>query len=37
MIRLEPPLIISADEVRKAVEILDEAITETSELLAMLA
>lgn len=37
VIRLEPPLIISADEVRKAVEILDEAITETGELLAMLA
>lgn len=37
VIRLEPPLIISDDEVRKAVEILDEAITETSELLAMLA
>jgi putrescine aminotransferase len=37
VIRLEPPLIISEDEVRKAVEILDGALTETSELLAMLA
>ena len=34
VIRLEPPLIISEDEVRKAVEILDGALTETSELLA---
>jgi putrescine aminotransferase len=37
VIRLEPPLIISEAEARKAVEILDEALTETSELLAMLA
>ena len=37
VIRLEPPLIISEDEVRMAVEILDAALTETSELLAMLA
>lgn len=36
VIRLEPPLIISEDEVRQAVNILDEALTETSELLAML-
>ncbi len=36
VIRLEPPLIISEDEVRTAVNILDEALTETSELLAML-
>ena len=35
VIRLEPPLIISEDEVRNAVEILDEAITEIGELLAM--
>jgi len=34
VIRLEPPLIISEDEVRNAVEILDEALTETSNLLA---
>ena len=33
VIRLEPPLIISEDEVRTAVEILDEALTDTSELL----
>ena len=37
VIRLEPPLIISEDEVRMAVEILDAALTETRELLAMLA
>ena len=35
VIRLEPPLIISEDEVRMAVEILDRSITETGELLAM--
>ncbi len=37
VIRLEPPIIISEDEVRVAVEILDAVLTETSELLAMLA
>jgi putrescine aminotransferase len=36
VIRLEPPLIISEDEVRMAVEILDQSIAETGELLAML-
>jgi len=35
VIRLEPPLIISEDAVRKAVEILDGAVTDISELLAM--
>ena len=35
VIRLEPPLIISEDEVRKAVEILDGAVTDIGELLAM--
>ena len=35
VIRLEPPLIISEDEVRKAVEILDGSLTEASRLLAM--
>jgi len=34
VIRLEPPLIISEDEVRQAVEILDRAVTDISELLA---
>ena len=34
VIRLEPPLIISEDEVRKAVEIMDRAVTDISELLA---
>jgi putrescine aminotransferase len=37
VIRLEPPLIISEDEVRLAVAILDAALTETSGLLEMLA
>jgi putrescine aminotransferase len=37
VIRLEPPLIISEGEVRKAVDILDAALTESSELLAELA
>jgi len=37
VIRLEPPLIISEDEVRTAVEILDASLTEASELLTMLA
>jgi putrescine aminotransferase len=36
VVRLEPPLIISEDEVRTAVGIMDEALTEASELLAML-
>ena len=35
VIRLEPPLIISEDEVRTAVGILDEALTATAALLAM--
>jgi putrescine aminotransferase len=35
VIRLEPPLIISEEEVRRAVEILDEALTETSGILAL--
>jgi putrescine aminotransferase len=34
VIRLEPPLIISEDEVREAVEMLDRAVTDISELLA---
>ena len=34
VIRFEPPLIISEDEVRGAVEILDRAVTDISELLA---
>ncbi len=34
VIRLEPPLIISEDEVRTAVEILDRSLTETTELMA---
>jgi putrescine aminotransferase len=33
VIRLEPPLIISEDEVRRAVEILDAALTEATEVL----
>lgn len=37
VIRLEPPLIISKEQVQDAVRIMDEALTETSELLAMLA
>ncbi len=37
VIRLEPPLIISKEEVETAVRTFDEALTETSELLAMLA
>jgi 4-aminobutyrate aminotransferase-like enzyme len=35
VIRLEPPLIISEDEVRTAVGILDESLTATAALLAM--
>ncbi len=34
VIRLEPPLIISEDEVRSAVEILDRSLSETTELMA---
>ena len=34
VIRLEPPLIISEDQVRTAVEIMDAALTDVSELLA---
>lgn len=37
VIRLEPPLIINEDEVRTAVGILDAALTETSQLLEVLA
>ena len=37
VIRLEPPLIISEDEVRTAVEILERALTDISELLTTLA
>jgi len=37
VIRLEPPLIISEDEVRTAVDILDAALTETGALIAELA
>jgi putrescine aminotransferase len=33
VIRLEPPLIISENEVRTAVEIMDRSLTEASELL----
>jgi putrescine aminotransferase len=35
VIRLEPPLIISEGDVRKAVEILDGSLTESRRLLAM--
>ena len=35
VIRLEPPLIISEDDVRTAVEILDRSLTETAGLMAM--
>jgi putrescine aminotransferase len=31
VIRLEPPLIITEDEVRTAVSIIDEALTATAE------
>lgn len=34
VIRLEPPLIFSEDEVRTAVRIIDEALTETAAQLA---
>jgi putrescine aminotransferase len=34
VIRLEPPLIISEDEVRMAVEIMEQAISDISQLLA---
>jgi putrescine aminotransferase len=34
VIRLEPPLTISDDEVRTAVEILERALTDVSQLLA---
>jgi putrescine aminotransferase len=37
VVRLEPPLIISEDEVRTAVRILDESLTEASGLLALMA
>lgn len=37
VIRLEPPLIIEKHQIDEAVRIMDEAIAETSELLAMLA
>jgi putrescine aminotransferase len=36
VIRLEPPLVISEAEVRQAVEILDESLTETRGLLALM-
>jgi putrescine aminotransferase len=37
VIRLEPPLIISEEQIAFAVQTIDEALTETSELLAMIA
>lgn len=37
VIRIEPPLIISEDQVDEAVRVFDEAVTETSEILAMVA
>jgi putrescine aminotransferase len=37
VIRLEPPLIIERSQIEDAVRIMDEALTETEELLAMLA
>ena len=37
VIRLEPPLIISENEVRTAVEILDRSLTEASELMTSLS
>ncbi len=37
VIRIEPPLIINEEQVDFAVEVFESAITETSELLAMLA
>jgi len=37
VIRIEPPLIISEAQVDEAVRVFDEAITETGELLAMIA
>ncbi|MCG9896243.1 MAG: aspartate aminotransferase family protein, partial [Fimbriimonadaceae bacterium] len=36
VIRMEPPLIISEEEIDEAVSIFGEAVTETQELLAML-
>jgi putrescine aminotransferase len=37
VIRIEPPLIINEAQVDEAVRVFDEAITETGELLAMIA
>jgi putrescine aminotransferase len=37
VIRLEPPLIMERHHAEEAVRIMDEALTETSELIAMLA
>lgn len=37
VIRLEPPLIISEEQIDFAVKTLDESLTETSELLAAIA
>lgn len=37
VIRLEPPLIITEDQIRFAVETFDVALTETEEVLAMIA
>ena len=37
VIRIEPPLIISPEQVDEAVRVFEEAVVETSELLAMLA
>jgi putrescine aminotransferase len=36
VIRLEPPLIITEEQIDFAVQTLDDSIAETSELLAML-
>ncbi len=37
VLRFEPPLIITEDQIKFAVETFDEALTETSNVLAMLA
>ncbi len=37
VLRFEPPLIITADQVHTAIEAMDQALTETGELLSMIA
>jgi len=37
VIRMEPPLIVSAEEVERAASVFAEAVTETSEILAAFA